>query len=187
VFCARLFSFCEEMFIFGFLCWTYVLFGSVDKADFACGALDAVDLRIVNALLEDCRLSYSKVAAKVGVSVGTAYNRIKVLEAKGLVKGYSVFVDSVKLGFSLTAVIFVQAEGGHLSAVEKEIASSDCVVGVYDVTGEFDAVVIAKFRDRSGLSAFVKHLAAGSHVKRTVTSVSLCTVKEDFRLRLPLP
>jgi DNA-binding Lrp family transcriptional regulator len=157
------------------------------KAGSDSGGLDSVDIQIVNVLLQDCRLSYSKIASRIGVSVGTAYNRIKILEAKGLVKGYSVFVDSVKMGFSLTAVIFVQAEGGHLLAVEKEIASSECVVGVYDVTGEFDVIVIAKFPSRNELSTFVKHLAAEPHVKRTVTSVSLSAVKEDFRLKLPLP
>jgi len=184
-----MFGFCEEMFISFILCWTCVsgvhlgqaLFGGKNLGR---GDLDAVDYRIINLLQEDCRLSYNKVAAKIGVSVGTAYNRIKILESKGLLKGYSLVIDSTKLGYSLTAVIFVQAEGGHLSAVEREVAKADCVVAVYDVTGEFDAVVIAKFKGRSELSAFIKQLAAESFVKRTVTAVSLSTVKEDFRFRL---
>ena len=145
--------------------------------------LDAVDYRIINLLQEDCRLSYNKVAARIGVSVGPAYNRIKILEAKGLLKGYSLVIDSSKLGYSLTAVIFVQAEGEHFVAVEREVAKADCVVAVYDVTGEFDAVVIAKFKGRSELSTFIKQLAAKSFVKRTVTCVSLSTVKEDFRFK----
>jgi len=146
--------------------------------------IDAADYRILNLLQEDCRLSYNKVAAKIGVSVGTAYNRMKILEAKEFLKGYSLVSDLTKLGYSLTAAIFVQAEGGHLQAVKHSIAKADCVAAVYDVTGEFDALVIAKFKDRSELSAFIKHLAAESFVKRTVTSVSLNTVKEDFRVKL---
>jgi len=146
--------------------------------------LDAVDYRILNLLQEDCRLSYNKVAAKIGVSVGTAYNRIKILESKGFLKGYSLFIDSTKLGYSLTAVIFVQVEGGHLPDVEHEIAKANCVAAVYDVTGEFDAIVVAKFKGRNELSTFIKQLAAESFVKRTVTSVSLNTVKEDFRFKL---
>ena len=147
--------------------------------------VDALDSQILNLLQEDCRLSFNKVAAKAQVSVGTAYNRIKSLEARGLVKGYTVLVDSAKLGCGLTAVIFVQVEGGYLTSVEKKIAEGGNVVAVYDVTGEFDAAVIAKFKDRSSLNTFIKDLAAMPHVKRTITNVSLNTVKEDFRVRLP--
>jgi DNA-binding Lrp family transcriptional regulator len=146
---------------------------------------DSVDRRILNLLQEDCRLSFSKIAAKTNVSVGTAYNRIKNLEARGLIKGYTVLVDSAKLGCGLTAVIFVQVEGGPLASVEKTIAEGGNVVAVYDVTGEFDAVVIAKFKDRGSLSTFIKDLAAMPYVKRTITNVSLNSVKEDFRIKLP--
>jgi DNA-binding Lrp family transcriptional regulator len=147
--------------------------------------LDALDHTILNLLQEDCRLSFSKLAAKAEVSVGTAYNRIKNLEAKGFVKRYTLLVDSAKMGCPLTAVIFVQAEGEHLLDVEKEIAKAKNVVAVYDVTGEFDVAIIAKFKDREDLSIFIKHLASKSHVKRTITNVSLNMVKEDFRIKLP--
>ena len=147
-------------------------------------AIDHLDIKILNVLQKDCRLSFNKVAAETQVSVGTAYNRIKSLEARNYVKGYTVLVDSTKMGFPLTAVILVQAEGGHLPTVEKEIAQQSNVVAVYDITGEFDAVVLAKFRGREDLNAFIKQLAAMVYVKRTITSVSLNTVKEDFRIQL---
>jgi DNA-binding Lrp family transcriptional regulator len=145
--------------------------------------IDQTDTKILNILQEDCRLSFSKVASRTGISVGTAYNRIKRLEEQRFVKGYTLLVDFAKLGFSITALIFVQAEGEHLKAVEKEIAEDINVVAVYDVTGEFDAAVIAKFKDRNALNIFIKHLAAMTHIKRTMTNVSLSTVKEDFRLK----
>ncbi len=147
--------------------------------------VDLTDRHILSLLQKDCRLSFNKVAAKAEVSVGTAYNRIKILEAKGFVKGYTALVDSGKLGYGLTAVIFVQAEGEYLPDVEKEIAKANNVVAVYDVTGEFDAAVIAKFKGREDLNIFIKHLASTPHVKRTITNVSLNTVKEDFRIKLP--
>lgn len=152
----------------------------------ATKSLDNTDYQILNLLQEDCRLSFNKVAAKAQISVGTAYNRIKNLEKKGFVKGYTVLVDPVKLDCALTAVIFVQLESGdNLSAAEEHIAVDNNVIAVYDVTGEFDSVVIAKFRDRADLNTYIKHLAASPHIKRTITTVSLNTVKEDFRVNLP--
>jgi DNA-binding Lrp family transcriptional regulator len=82
-------------------------------------------------------------------------------------------------------VIFVQTQGGQLENVEKEVAAEYDVSAVYDLTGEFDTVVVAKFKSREDLNSFVKHLAALPYVKKTVTTVSLNIVKEDFRIQLP--
>ena len=146
--------------------------------------LDQIDRQILNILQEDYRLSFNKVANKAGISVGTAYNRIKSLEAKGALKGYTARVDSTKMGYSLTAIILLQAEGGHLTEAETAIAKAASVIAVYDVTGDFDAVIIAKFKDQNILNTFLKHLSAIPFVKRTATNVALTMVKEDFRLKL---
>ncbi|MCX8176685.1 MAG: Lrp/AsnC family transcriptional regulator [Candidatus Bathyarchaeota archaeon] len=146
--------------------------------------LDDIDLRIINLLQEDSRLSYNKIASKLGISVGTAYNRIKSLEEKGILKGYTVLIDMDKLGYDLTALILIQAEGKHLLDVETEIAKMNNVVSVYDITGDFDIAVIARFEDRNSLNQFIKSLISLPHVKRTVTNVVLNVVKEDIRIKI---
>jgi len=144
--------------------------------------IDEVDLQIINLLQEDSRLSFNKIASKLGISVGTAYNRVKSLEGRGVLKGYTVIMDPVKVGYSLTAIILIQAEGQHLLDVENEIAKMSNVISVYDITGDFDVAVIARFKDRTGLNVFIKDLLAMAYVKRTVTNVVLNVVKEDFRI-----
>jgi DNA-binding Lrp family transcriptional regulator len=146
---------------------------------------DEIDLNILKVLQEDSRLSFNKIAAKLKISTGTAYNRIKNLEEKGVIKDYSILVDHVKLGFTMTALILIQAEGIHLIEVENEIAKITNVVSVYDITGDYDVAIIARFRDRIGLNNFVKKLLTISYVKRTVTNVVLNVVKEDLRIQLP--
>jgi DNA-binding Lrp family transcriptional regulator len=146
--------------------------------------VDYVDLQIINLLQEDCRLSFNKIARKLGISVGTAFNHIKKLEKKGILKGYTVIVDSVKLGYSLTALILIQAEGSHLTDVENEIAKTANTIAVYDITGDYDAAVITKFKDRASLNTYVKNLLAIPHIKRTVTNIALNVIKEDLRVKL---
>jgi len=146
--------------------------------------VDETDAQILNLLQEDSRISFNKIASKLGISVGTAYNRIKTLEEKGVLKGYTVLVDPVKVGYGMTAIILIQAEGAHLVDVENEIAKSDNVAAVYDITGDFDIAVIARFKDRYGLNSFVKKLISMPYVKRTVTNVVLNVVKEDFRVKI---
>ena len=146
--------------------------------------IDDVDIQILSVLQEDSRLSFNKIARKLGISVGTAFNRIKSLEKKGVLKGYTTVVDSSKLGYGLTVIIMIQAEGSHLTEIENEIAKTANVVAVYDITGDYDAVAIAKFKDRAGLNFFVKNLLVIPHIKRTVTNVALNVVKEGNGVKL---
>ena len=84
--------------------------------------LDEIDIGIVRLLQNDSRLSFHKIASRLGISVGTAYNRIKSLEGKGVLKRYTAIVDPSKLGFTMTVLVLIQAEGAHLVEVENEIA-----------------------------------------------------------------
>ncbi|MEM2971272.1 MAG: Lrp/AsnC family transcriptional regulator [Candidatus Bathyarchaeia archaeon] len=147
--------------------------------------IDEIDMQIINLLQEDSRLSFNRIARKLGISVGTALNRVKSLEERGVLKAYTVMVDPNKVGYSLTAVILIQAEGKHLLDVEQEIAKMNNAVSVYDITGDFDIIVTARFKDRESLNAFIKHLLTIPYVKRTVTNVALNVIKEDFRIKLP--
>ena len=146
--------------------------------------IEDVDLRILSLLQEDCRLSFNKIALKLGISVGTAFNHVKNLKKKGILKSYTAILDSGKLGYSLTVIIMIQAEGSYLGYVENEIAKSANTVSVYDITGDYDAVAIAKFKDRAGLNAFIKNLLALPHIKRTVTHIVLNVIKEDLGVKL---
>jgi DNA-binding Lrp family transcriptional regulator len=133
---------------------------------------------------EDCRLSFNKIARKLGVSVGTAFNHVKSLEKKGIINGYTVTLDSSKLGYSLTVIIMIQAEGRFLADVENEISKNANIVAVYDITGDYDAVALAKFKDRASLNAFIKNLLTLPHIKRTVTHIVLNVIKEDVGVKL---
>ena len=71
---------------------------------------------------------------------------------------------------------------GKLLETDAEIAKIPNVCAVYDITGQTDAMVVAKFKSRNDLSEFTKKLLAMPYVERTNTHVVLTTVKEDFRL-----
>lgn len=146
--------------------------------------IDDIDMKIISLLQEDSRLSFNKIAHKLGISVGTVCNRVKNLEDKGVLKGYTALVDQNKVGYGLTAIILIQAEGKHLLDVENEVAKINNVISVYDITGDFDFAVIARFKDRESLNAFIKRLLAVPYVKRTVTNVALNVIKEDFRIKI---
>jgi len=104
------------------------------------------------------------------------------MEKEKIILGYSALINHEKVGYSLTAIIEIIAKNDKIVSIEDEIAKFENVCGVYDITGSTDTIVIAKFKERDGLSRFVKDLAAIPNVENTITHVVLNTTKEDFRL-----
>lgn len=146
--------------------------------------LDELDFQILRTLEEDARKSCREIAEKLRVATGTVYNRIKKLTDEGVIKGYIPVIDPVKIGYELTALILIQVEGRYLIDVENEVAKFDEVYYVYDITGEFDVAIAARFKTREKLNKFIKSILTIQHVKRTVTNIVLNVVKEDLRVKV---
>jgi len=144
--------------------------------------MDKIDEKILKNLLVDARLSARQLSLKLGLSTVTVLSRIKKLEKEKIIKGYTSVLNHEKLGYDLTAVIEIIAKKDKLVQVEDELSVIENVCAVYDVTGNTDTLIIAKFKGREDLSKFIKNLSAISNVESTITHVVLNTVKEDFRL-----
>ncbi len=144
--------------------------------------LDKTDERILKNLMVDARLSARQLALKLGISTVTVLSRIKKLEKEKIIKGYTALIDHEKLGYNLTAIIEIIAKKDKIVDMEIEISKIENVCGVYDITGNTDTLIIAKFKSRNELSDFVKGLASIPNIENTITHVVLNTTKEDFRL-----
>jgi len=144
--------------------------------------LDETDEKILKNLLVDARQSARQLALKLGMSTVTVLSRIKKLEKAKIIRGYTAIIDHEKIGYSLTAIIEIIAKNDKVIDIEEEIARFENVCGVYDITGSTDTIIIAKFKERKGLSKFVKEIATIPNVENTITHVVLNTAKEDFRL-----
>ena len=144
--------------------------------------LDKNDERILKNLLVDARSSARQLGLKLGMSTVTILSRIKKLEKEKIIKGYTALIDHEKIGYTLTAIIEIIAKKDKIIDIEMELAKFENVCGVYDITGNTDTLVIAKFKSRNELSEFVKGIASIQNIENTITHVVLNTAKEDFRL-----
>jgi len=140
--------------------------------------LDDTDRSIIRVLENDARTSMRSIAEKVGVSLGTVSNRVKKLEESGIIKGYRVLIDPDQVGWGLNVVIGLRIQKGRLIEIQEKIARDPRVYGVYDVTGDFDSMIIARARDRSDLDDLSKNVLSMDGVARSVTHLVLNTVKE---------
>ena len=140
--------------------------------------LDDTDRNIIQVLEKDARTSLRRIAEEVGVSLGTVSNRVKKLEEAGIIKEYRVILDADKVGWGLNVVIGLRIQKGRLIEIQEKIARDPRVYGVYDVTGDFDSMIIARARDRSDLDDLSKNVLSMDGVDRSVTHLVINTVKE---------
>ncbi len=144
--------------------------------------MDERDTKILNHLLTDARQSARQLAHRLDVSTVTMISRIKKLEESKIIQGYSARLDHELLGYDITVIIEIKTTKGKMLEIENKIAKQDNVIAVYDITGDADTIVIAKFKDRKSVSSFVKKLLEIPNVENTVTHIVLNTIKEDNRL-----
>jgi DNA-binding Lrp family transcriptional regulator len=144
--------------------------------------LDDIDRKLLKELLMNSNRSQRELAKTIGVSTATVINHIQRLESAGVIKDYTVMLDYERLGYELTAIVEMTVSRGKLIEVEKAVSKLPYVCAVYDITGEIDAIIIAKFRNRQELSEFPKALLGMPDIQRTNTHVVLNTIKEDFRM-----
>ena len=140
--------------------------------------IDETSRKVLGEYLKDSRQSYREVARNLGISGGTVTNRIKDLEDSRIIIQYTTKLDYEKLGYDLTVIIDIIISDGMDLEVGSEIEKINNAIGVYNVTGDSDLLVIAKFKTRKDLSEFIHVLDKMPYVVRTKTQVVLNTLKE---------
>ena len=141
--------------------------------------LEETDRKILNVLVDSSRLSLRQIAKKVGVSVATVMHHINRLEKEKVIEKYTAKLDYEKIGYDVEVIIEIRISKGRLIDVEKKIATHPNVFAIYDVTGTFDAVILARFKTRRQMDSFLKKIQTYEFVERTETKLILKTIKEE--------
>ena len=118
--------------------------------------LDDVDRAIIAALLSDARASQRHLSREVGVAQGTITNRIRRMEEMGIIQGYSVVIDPESVGWNMTIMAGLMIAKGKMIDVQQKIAADPRVFSVYDVTGDWDSIVLARVKNRADLDDLTK-------------------------------
>ena len=142
--------------------------------------MDDTERKIISVLQRDGRASLRKISEEVGVALGTVSNRVNRMEESGTIKGYSVILDPDKIGWNLNVVIGLRIEKGRLIEIQEKISRDHRVSGVYDVTGDYDSMIIARAKDREDLDNLIKNVMSIDGIERSLTHLVLNTVKESI-------
>lgn len=144
--------------------------------------MEELELKIIRALNQNSRKSFREIAKEIGTSAPVVINKVKRLEKEGAIKGYIPVLDPEYFGFTLMAVVALRISHGKLIEAQEKIAEDPRVLAIYDVTGDWDSIVIAHFKGREDLNKFIKTILAQKYVDRTVTHIVLNVVKDERKL-----
>ena len=147
-------------------------------------ALSDTDSELLRCLNSNGKASQRELAASTGVALGTVSNHIKGLERNKIIRGYFPDLDPEKIGFTLTAMMHLRISKGKIMDIQSSIAKHPRVFGVYDITGEWDSLILARFKSREEMDSFIKTILSQKNIERTSTSLVLNTVKEEPRVLL---
>ena len=150
---------------------------------------DQIDLRILDVLQQDGRISNADLADRVGLSASPCLRRMRSLEERGVIQGYRADLDPLQLGLTILAFVEVRISrhGAGTAAIFREAMLKErLVVGCYMVTGSYDFLLKVVARDLESYKSFtLETLLEMPDVQDIRTSIVLDLIKNTAALPLP--
>lgn len=150
--------------------------------------LDSTDLKILNALQDNGRLSNAELAEHVSLSASPCWKRLRRLEAAGLIRGYQAVLDRRALGYGVVAFVSILLEN-HTEKTcrnfEAGVMAMPEVVACHNTTGEHDYLLQIVAEDFDAYSEFVlNRLRTLAGVKEMLSTLSMRELKSSNKLPL---
>jgi Lrp/AsnC family leucine-responsive transcriptional regulator len=147
--------------------------------------IDETDARILDLLQRDGRESYAEVGQAVGMSGPSVHERVKKLEARGVIRSYSALVDPALLGYSVLAFIFIKQVPGTIATdMTGDFVGIDEIEECHHLAGEADYLLKVRAADTRHLERVLHLIQQVPHVFTTETQVVFSSAFERRPLRL---
>lgn len=149
--------------------------------------LDNLDIQILNIIQLNARVSQADVARAVGLAPSAVLERLRKLEARGILTGYAALLDPEAIGLGQLAFVAVRTTG-PLDVTDRAgelIAEIPGVLEVHHLAGEDCYLVKLRGRDAQHIGHMLRQMKVIPSVTQTRTTMVLSTVKDTPRLPLP--
>ena len=142
--------------------------------------MDKIDVSIIRCLTKDARMNASQIGAKVNLSVSAVIERMKKMEASGLIRGYTAVIDEQKAGFGTQALISVRLEHPKYNdSFNKQMCAHPSVMECFYITGDFDYMARISAGSTEELTKVLHDIKQIPGVSLTRTYVVLDNVKQS--------
>ena len=143
--------------------------------------MDQTDLKIINALSDNARVSASELSEKVNLSVSAVIERIRKLENAGVIKKYTTILDEQKLGLDVTAFICVLMDHPRFNEGLMEFANRKAaIIECNYVAGDYDYLLKVRTDSTHSLERLLDEVKGLPGVGRTKTMLVLSASKQVY-------
>ena len=124
--------------------------------------LDVTDYKILAALQEDSRQTYTAIGKHLGIAHSTVYDRIKRMEQNGIIKKYTALIDTEKAGAkNIIAMVTIYTDPKESEKVAEALASAPQVLEVYmSLSEELQIIAKVTAESQESLHTFIANLVA---------------------------
>ena len=144
--------------------------------------INDIDKKILNIIQKDARISNAEIARQVGLAPSAVLERVRKLEERGIIRGYTTQLDAAQLEFGLTAFVAVRTNE-CCSETDKFLAEIPEVLEVHDVAGEDSYLLKVRVKSTEDLARLLRErLKNVPNVASTKTTIVLQTIKETIIL-----
>jgi Lrp/AsnC family leucine-responsive transcriptional regulator len=151
--------------------------------------IDEIDRQILNILQQNARTSNAEIARQVEMAPSAVLERIRRLEARGVIQGYEARINPEALGLTTLAFVFVRSTDFDGEAKTAELlANIPEVLEAHHIAGEDCFLMKVRTRDAKTLGRLLRErIGATGTVQSTRTTIVLETVRESTQLPLGAP
>lgn len=147
--------------------------------------LDAVDIKILNALQENGRTKRNALAEAVGLSLPSLSERLKKLEEHGIIQGYYARLDRKPFGYDLMAFILVVMDSSkNYDKLSERVVKTPEILECHSILGEGSHILKALVKDTEALEKLLSQIQSWPGVTKTLTSFVLSTIKETTKIKI---
>jgi Lrp/AsnC family leucine-responsive transcriptional regulator len=142
--------------------------------------MDHIDSKILRCLTKDARMNASQTSQKVNLSVSAVIERMKKMEASGLIRGYTAIVDEKLAGYNVQAMISIRLEHPKYNQeFNRQMCNHQCVMECFYITGDFDYVARIGVSSTDELTKVLHDIKQIPGVSLTRTYVVLDNIKQN--------
>lgn len=128
--------------------------------------LDDIDKQILNLLQSDATLPLKTIAEYIGISIATTQRRISYLTNKKIIERQVAIIDPTKVGYHLTVLVMVKMAHSNTSMqhrFERLILTQKAVVSCYEISGDYDFVLVVHSKNMQEYHAFTRNVLTGDN------------------------
>ena len=133
--------------------------------------IDSLDVSILDILRENSRTSNAEIARMLETSEATIRRRIKSMTDKGIIEGFSTYINYSLIENPVKAYIHIKVRTERMKIVVDKIKSHDMLLALYRVAGEYDLLCVTLFSSMTGLHEFIDYFLGIDGIIETNTQI----------------